>query len=118
MIDTFLFCDCGFVSHGRTKCGDIRTEWPLLRAISFKFLKTTGSVRGFGLKRVFWLFLEFYKTRYGNAEGRSDKPLTIATRPRSPSFLRSAFTIAMLRPVDSLIALTSKLSPIPSSMPT
>jgi hypothetical protein len=30
-----------------------RTEWPALRAISFKFLNTNGSVSGFGLKRVF-----------------------------------------------------------------
>ena len=35
------------------------TEWPLLRAISFKFLNTVGRVNGFGLKSVFWLFLEF-----------------------------------------------------------
>jgi hypothetical protein len=37
------------------------TEWPALRAISFKFEKTKGTVRGFGLNRVFCIFLEFFK---------------------------------------------------------
>jgi hypothetical protein len=40
---------------------DVHTEWPELVAISRRFEKTNGRVRGFGLNRVFWLFLEFYK---------------------------------------------------------
>lgn len=37
------------------------TEWPAVRAISFKFEKTKGTVRGFGLNRVFCIFLEFFR---------------------------------------------------------
>jgi len=36
------------------------TAVPELKAISLRFLNTNGTVKGFGLKRVFWLFFEFY----------------------------------------------------------
>jgi hypothetical protein len=38
-----------------------QTECPDESAISRKFEKTKGTVRAFGLKSVFWLFLEFYR---------------------------------------------------------
>ena len=62
MMDTFLFCDCPprqgeSYNTGTRRCA--LTEWPLLIAISFRLLNTNGTVSGFGLKSVFWLFLEF-----------------------------------------------------------
>lgn len=53
-MDTFLFCDYMQISvvHYfviRDPC----TECPVLDAISLRFLKTKGSVRGFGLNKVF-----------------------------------------------------------------
>ena len=40
-------------------CSRKHTEFPVLDAISLRFLNTKGSVRGFGLIRVFCEFLEF-----------------------------------------------------------
>lgn len=39
--------------------GKGRTECPELWAISFRFVKTKGTVKGLGLKSVRWLFFEF-----------------------------------------------------------
>ena len=105
MIDTFFACE----------------ECPEVRAMSLKLEKTKGTVRGLGLKRVFWLFFEVYEAvlvRPGERISREGLVSTIATRPRSPSFLSSALMTEILRPVDSPIALMSRLSPIPSSTPT
>jgi len=38
------------------------TEFPVVNAISLSLAKTKGTVSGFGLNRVFWLFLEFCTT--------------------------------------------------------
>jgi hypothetical protein len=61
MIDTFLPWDYKQCqeSQSRRKIACL-TEWPALRAISFKFEKTKGTVRGFGLNSVFCIFLEFF----------------------------------------------------------
>jgi hypothetical protein len=72
----------------------------VLIAMSFRWLNTKGTVSGLGLNSVFCAVFE-----------------CCATSPRSPSFLSSALTVCTLRPVEPLIALTSRLSPIPSSMP-
>jgi len=86
--------------------------------MSRKLEKTKGTVRGLGLKRVFWLFFEVYESMLVRPGEREGLVSTIATRPRSPSFLSSALMTEILRPVDSPMALMSRLSPIPSSTPT
>ena len=59
MIETFLFCDYKRVNQKTDLGRPIHTECPLLSAISLRFLNTFGRVKGLGLNRVFWLFLEF-----------------------------------------------------------
>lgn len=94
------------------------TECPLLIAISFRLLNTKGTVSGLGLNSVFWLFLEFYgSVSWAACIARASRQ-TIATSPRSPSFLSSALITERLLPVDSPMALMSRLSPMPSSTPT
>lgn len=57
MIDTFFACDCGG-GNGTKSFENLyrheeQTECPDDNAISRKFEKTKGTVRGFGLKSVF-----------------------------------------------------------------
>lgn len=119
--ETFFACDYAWhliiKQQERVAC-DILTEWPVVRAISFKFEKTTDIVKGFGLDKTFWLLLEFCCKCEHNKNIYISTLLTIATSPRSPSFFRSALICAMFLPVEFPMAFTSKLSPIPNSIPS
>lgn len=67
MIETFFACDCVpmcLVFARNNQAGSSLTEWPELVAISRRFEKTYGTVRGFGLKIVFWLFFEFWRNNF------------------------------------------------------
>lgn len=60
IMDTFLACD----------------ECPVTNAISRKFWKTKGRVKGLGLNRVFWLFFEFCPIPDVKARSEGDRKRT------------------------------------------